>query len=182
MHDAAISRDRQGQDDPNIEVLPSTHGRGVFACHRLPNDVIVGEIHGSLIRDPDYGSDYCIDVDEGVVLEPSAPFRFLNHSCQPNCEVFMWEADENGDADRFPGKLPRLFLGTTRVVMPGEELTIDYAWPAESAIPCGCGQPTCRGWIVDPDELDEMLDQPEPSHPVLPRGPTDCAGPNSPKA
>jgi hypothetical protein len=43
-------------------------------------------------------------------------------------------------------------------IMPNEELTIDYAWPADRAAKCLCGKPTCRGWIVDPAELDQIHD------------------------
>ena len=41
----------------------------------------------------------------------------------------------------------------------GEELTIDYAWPANAAIVCRCGAGTCRGWIVSPEELSDVLDR-----------------------
>jgi len=32
---------------------------------------------------------YCMDIGNGRVLEPHAPFRYVNHSCEPNCE-FDW--------------------------------------------------------------------------------------------
>ena len=35
-------------------------------------------------------------------------------------------------------------------------MTIDYAWPADSAIRCQCGSENCRGWIVASD-MDEAL-------------------------
>ncbi|RLS76374.1 MAG: hypothetical protein DWI03_09305, partial [Planctomycetota bacterium] len=47
----------------------------------------------------------------------------------------------------------RLWLQTIRPVEPGEEILIDYSWPADAAIPCRCGATSCRGWIVDPAEL-----------------------------
>jgi SET domain-containing protein len=43
-------------------------------------------------------------------------------------------------------------LVALRDIRPDEQLTIDYAWPADSAIPCGCDSPNCRGWVVDADE------------------------------
>lgn len=58
--------------------------------------------------------------------------RFLNHSCQPNCELFFWETDDLTPNDR-------LWLQALRPIEPGEELTIDYAWPADAAIRCACG-------------------------------------------
>jgi len=49
-----------------------------------------------------------------------------------------------------------IWVETTRDIMPGEELTIDYAWPADRAMKCLCGAKKCRGWIVDPAELEEL--------------------------
>ena len=45
-----------------------------------------------------------------------------------------------------------IWVETIQDIMPNEELTIDYAWPAERAVKCLCGKPKCRGWIVDPAE------------------------------
>jgi hypothetical protein len=44
-----------------------------------------------------------------------------------------------------------------RTIEPGEELTIDYAWPAEAAIPCACGAAGCRCWIVAAEELRVVM-------------------------
>ncbi|MCL2304008.1 MAG: hypothetical protein FWC43_01545 [Planctomycetaceae bacterium] len=52
-----------------------------------------------------------------------------------------------------------IWVETTRDILPGEELTIDYAWPADRAMKCLCGAKTCRGWIVDPEALDELVFQ-----------------------
>ena len=60
----------------------------------------------------------------------------------------LYNDDENG---------VEIWVETTRDIMPGEELTIDYSWPADRAMKCLCGAKTCRGWIVDPEELHELL-------------------------
>jgi len=52
-----------------------------------------------------------------------------------------------------------IWVETTRDIMPGEELTIDYSWPADRAMKCLCGTKTCRGWIVDLAELDELQER-----------------------
>ena len=52
-----------------------------------------------------------------------------------------------------------IWVETTRDILPGEELTIDYAWPADRAMKCLCGAKSCRGWIVDPAELGELVGQ-----------------------
>lgn len=124
-------------------------GRGIFACRRFRAEQVIGVVRGRVVNDPDYGSDYCIELGEGRGLEPAAPFRYLNHSCEPNCELFSWEADE-------AASLGRLWLQALRPIEPDEELTIDYAWPVDAAIPCGCGAAGCRGWIVAAEELSAL--------------------------
>ncbi|MCL2004668.1 MAG: SET domain-containing protein-lysine N-methyltransferase [Planctomycetaceae bacterium] len=51
-----------------------------------------------------------------------------------------------------------IWVETLRDIMPNEELTIDYCWPADRAAKCLCGLPECRGWIVDPAERKLLPD------------------------
>lgn len=128
--------------------IGQTHvGRGVFARRRIPADTVVGEILGDHLDEHPEDSSYVMELPSFKLLEPAPPLRFMNHSCDPNCELFYWEPE--------PGEVQedRLWLQTIRTIEPGEELLIDYAWPADAAIPCRCGATTCRGWICDPDEL-----------------------------
>jgi hypothetical protein len=138
-----------------VRIEQTEIGRGVFACRGFRKGEVVGAIRGRVIRDPHHGSSYCIAVDDGCVLEPRAPFRFLNHSCQPNCEVYYHE-------DERPAETGTLWLQTLRAVRPGAQLTIDYAWPADAAIPCGCRSRECRGWVVSRDELHLLAPLPAP--------------------
>lgn len=130
-----------------VDTAPSLVGKGVFARRRLKSGMIVGEILGMVCDEHPADPSYCMELPSGRVLEPSAPLRFLNHSCDPNCELFYW-FEEGG-----PTIEDRLWLQTVRDIEPGEELLIDYCWPAEAAIRCQCGAANCRGWVVDPDEL-----------------------------
>jgi hypothetical protein len=124
-------------------------GKGVFAQRWYRTGQIIGEIRGVVIHDQSYSSEHCMDLGDGGCLEPDPPFRYLNHSCEPNCS-FRWHDLRD---DRQPRPRRRVFLYASQVIRPGEELTIDYAWPAAAAIPCRCGTPSCRGWIVAKDEL-----------------------------
>lgn len=131
-----------------------THvGRGVFARRRLKADMVLGEILGEILDDHPEDSSYVMELPSCKLLEPAAPLRFLNHSCDPNCEIFYWEAE--------PGTVQedRLWLQTIRPIEPGEELLIDYSWPADAAIPCRCGATGCRGWICDPAEMHLVENQ-----------------------
>ena len=111
---------------------------------------MLGEIFGEILDDHPEDSSYVMELPSGKLLEPAAPLRFLNHSCDPNCELFYWfEETESVQEDR-------LWLQTIRPIEPGAELLIDYSWPADAAIECRCGAENCRGWIVDPAELHLM--------------------------
>ncbi|XP_044575684.1 histone-lysine N-methyltransferase NSD2 isoform X1 [Cotesia glomerata] len=65
--------------------------------------------------------------------------RFMNHSCQPNCETQKWTV--NGDT--------RIGLFALRDIEVGEELTFNYnlASDGEKRKPCLCGAPNCSGFI-----------------------------------
>ena len=138
---------------PKVRTRRMALGRGVYALRRLRRNETIGEITGRIIDDPDYGSEYCIELGPERNMEPKAPFRYLNHSCEPNCEVFSWNAEPGED----PSVSDRLWLQALRTIQPDEELTIDYGWPADVAIRCQCGTGNCRGWVVSEEELPLVL-------------------------
>jgi len=142
---------------PSVRVGPAKYGQGVYALKKFRTGQHVGTVTGEVIRDKDYGSEYCIDLGRGRSLEPATPFRFLNHSCDPNCELFVREYHPKTEERLSP---PEVFVETKRPVEIEQELTIDYGWSADAAIRCGCGSPNCRGWIVSADELP-LVNQPK---------------------
>ncbi len=145
----------QTEQSKGVRVGRSRVGRGVFARKRYRAVAVVGEIHGELIDDATYGSSYCMDMEDGRVLEPHAPFRYVNHSCDPNCEFEFFDLASDGD----PTPRRRIFLITLREIKPGEELTISYNWGVDAAIICRCGEPTCCGWIVAPEQLQTIIER-----------------------
>jgi uncharacterized protein len=135
-----------------VSVRPSQNGRGVFSIRSFETHEVVGPILGAVIDDADYESDYCMAIGASSALEPDPPFRYLNHSCRPNCSLVEYEVDRaNGSTDF------ELWLEVEQDIAPGEELTIDYAWPAWAATPCRCGSADCRKWIVAADELGKIV-------------------------
>jgi uncharacterized protein len=84
-------------------------------------------------------------VDDDTVID-ATPWgslaRWVNHSCEPNCETTI----ENG----------RVWVETMRDILPGEELSYDYNFvlperhtPARKRrYPCICGAPGCRGTML----------------------------------
>jgi hypothetical protein len=123
-------------------------GRGVFALRAFQPGQVIGVIQGIVCRDPQYASPYCMDLGDGRALEPIPPFRFLNHCCEPRAQIVDLRYVQ-GRHDR----AEQLLLETVQPITPGDEITIDYAWNADNAIPCLCGSRRCRGWVVDLREL-----------------------------
>lgn len=132
-----------------VVVSETQVGLGLFATRSFEAGELVGMVTGEIITDDRYSSHYCIDLGDGTGLEPEAPFRYLNHHCEPNCELFLIDdvCPETGN------EIIRVTVETVRPILEGAELTIDYGWPAEHAIKCLCGSNQCRGWIVAPEEL-----------------------------
>ncbi|XP_047120741.1 histone-lysine N-methyltransferase ash1 [Schistocerca piceifrons] len=86
---------------------------------------------------------YCLNLDGGLVIDGhrmGGDGRFVNHSCEPNCEMQKWSV--NG--------LFRMALFALRDIEPLEELSYDYNFslfnPAEGQT-CKCGSSQCRGVI-----------------------------------
>ncbi|HEY5955199.1 MAG TPA: SET domain-containing protein-lysine N-methyltransferase [Polyangiaceae bacterium] len=73
--------------------------------------------------------------------------RFINHSCEPNCEAVT---DKR-----------RVFIEALRDIKAGEELLYDYnltrqdddAPDLEERYACYCGSKTCRGTMLTPTEV-----------------------------
>ncbi len=148
--------DPHEENNQEFVQVEETHiGKGVFAVRSYPATAVIGKITGDLIFDEQYGSNYSFEYDDGVQLEPNAPFRFLNHSCEPNCEFDLLDEPKQDGESLHDGHLHVVAL---RDIAPGEELTIEYNWPATSAIICQCGTPSCRGWVVADEELDYLVD------------------------
>ena len=76
---------------------------------------------------------YAID---GEALENTA--RYINHSCEPNCEVDK----KNGT----------LWIVAGQDIQAGEELTYNYGYDAQHYTnnPCHCRAANCCGYILDP--------------------------------
>ena len=126
-----------------VEVKPAKFGKGCFAKQDFKKNETVGKVAGreyDFDRCPEVSYTYVIDLyRDNMVLNPFSPFRYINHDCYPNCQ-FQYE----------DGKI---YVVTMKPILKGEELTVDYSWPADVAIPCGCGHKRCRGFIVAKEEL-----------------------------
>jgi len=132
------------------------HGRGVFALMPIAKGSRLIEYTGERVShevaDERYAEEQensphtmLFSVDENTVIDAThrgSSARWLNHSCQPNCEA----VDDEG----------RIFIETTRNIRAGEELSYDYNLLLEEAHtpalkranPCYCGVRRCRGTLL----------------------------------
>lgn len=80
--------------------------------------------------------------------------RFINHSCDPNCEMQRWTV--NG--------YYRLGIFAKKKIEEGDELTYDYGMFAqmEPRQKCECGSPKCKDYIsYQPTEKPVVCDEPQ---------------------
>jgi hypothetical protein len=81
--------------------------------------------------------------------------RWINHSCDANCE-----ADEEND---------RIFIKAIRNIKAGEELNYDYGLiidepytkKLKAEYPCWCGSANCRGTLLSPKERKDTPKTPK---------------------
>jgi uncharacterized protein len=142
---------------PLIQVRQSAvHGRGVFAARPIRKGRRIIEYTGrrvawkSIPATVNDAHTFLFGINDGAdVIDPEIggnEARWINHSCDPNCEAIE---EEDG----------RVFIHALRNIRAGEELSYDYqlqvdepitrAVKAENA--CHCGSSNCRGTMLDPD-------------------------------
>ncbi len=154
---ASASRERDGS--PYFIIRQSSiQGRGAFALRRIRKGTRIIEYTGERISsaeaDRRYDDDsmrrhhtFLFTVTSRTVVDAAVhgnDARFINHSCDPNCEAVI----EDG----------RIFIEAIRTIQPGEELGYDYQYEREQGYgeeeerfyACRCGAPNCRGTILAP--------------------------------
>lgn len=121
--------------------------KGAFATEDIPKGTRVAEYVGEKINseeaerretiNDEKGVTYIFCLDEEYCIDGAVggnDSRFINHSCEPNCDY----AIEDG----------RIFYYANRDIKKGEELTIDYDYDADSKREiCLCKSKNCRGFI-----------------------------------
>jgi|SRR5271154_3214933 uncharacterized protein len=127
------------------------HGKGVYATTGIPKGTRIIEYKGkrmsSEAADNKYGDEegphtFLFLLDDGTVIDANRggnSARWINHSCNPNCEP----VEEGG----------RMFIDARRNIEHGDELTYDYQLVVEERhtqeikrlFACLCGSKRCRG-------------------------------------
>ena len=149
-----------------VHPAPDRGGHTVVAREGIAKDELIVVWSGTLVSGeelnymPPTVRRYSLQVEENqylVSLSDCEPPDYVNHSCEPNAQLFIVPAEREDET-------PSMILEALRTIRPGQELTIDYAWPAEYAIPCQCQSSRCRGWIVARQERHLVPEQPAAVH------------------
>ncbi|PUE44625.1 SET domain-containing protein [Limnohabitans sp. 2KL-51] len=168
MAKTSVSPSSRSTDKPaavasgkRIQVRRSgVHGKGVFALQDLAEGETLIEYVGEVIswdeaqdrhphdpNDPNHTFYFHVNEDRVIdALHGGNSSRWINHSCDPNCE-----ADEDND---------RIFIKAIRNIKAGEELNYDYGLiidepytkKLKAEYPCWCGSAHCRGTLLSPKE------------------------------
>ena len=124
-------------------------GNGLFAMEDVKKGDYIIEYVGRIVyeeQDNVYGMRIS---DMDLWIDPTStgcPAKYMNHSCEPNCNLEQWAVDG----------LPRMCFFAIEDIKSGEELTFDYNWElkavskdmfVKSATKCKCGKPKCRVYI-----------------------------------
>ena len=148
-----------------VQILPfavrgsKIAGRGAFAVRPIAKGERIVEYLGErvshAVADARYDDHkgglhhtFLFTVSRKVVIDATVDgneARFINHSCDPNCESVI----EGG----------RVFIDAAKPIKTGTELTYDYAYTRDGSeteedetglYGCRCGAKTCRGTILAP--------------------------------
>jgi len=140
-----------------IDVRKSkVHGSGVFAACDIKKGEKVIEYVGRIVTKDeaediadeqleksnghkDCGGVYIFELNKKYDIDGNVswnPARFINHSCDPNCET---EGDDE-----------RIWVIALKAIKKGEELSYDYCYDIDNwdEHPCKCGAKSCVGYIV----------------------------------
>ena len=136
-------------------------GHGLFTKQALRKGQFIIEYIGEVLHEDEYRSRKARYDEDGrrhyyfMTLSSSETIdaaergnagRFLNHSCDPNCETQKWMV--NGE----------LCIGIYALtdIDAGDELTFDYNFEryGDNPIKCFCGTSRCGGWIGAPKDED----------------------------
>ena len=143
------------------------HGSGIFATKNIKKNTKIIEYIGEKItkaegdkrsekRIKKYldsrtdGSVYIFELNKKYDIDGSPMYnkaRYINHSCDPNCEVDIVNN--------------RIWISSIKNIKKGDELSYDYGYEFDQEDfndhVCKCGSKKCIGFIISSDDWKKYL-------------------------
>jgi SET domain-containing protein len=141
------------------------HGNGVFATQAIARGERVIRYKGLLrthaevdrvyADEADSGHTFIFTLNDKYVIDANVDgndARWINHSCDPNCEAAHLESDTGKK------RKDRIYIEAMRDIVPGEELTYNYGITLDEPYTarlkkiwaCRCGAKNCTGTMLQP--------------------------------
>ena len=138
------------------------HGTGVFATGNIKKGTNIIQYIGDKITKSEgdkrsaerikkylnkknEGSVYIFELNKKYDIDGSPEYnkaRYINHSCEPNCEVDIIKSE--------------IWISSIKKIKKGEELNYDYGYPFDKVDfkdhLCKCGSNKCIGFIISQDD------------------------------
>jgi len=141
------------------------HHKGVFAAEAISKGTKITEYIGDKItkeesdkradnqlekaeKNPENeGLVYIFELNDEYDIDGNVPendAKYINHSCNPNCEI-----ENDGE---------HIWIVAKRDIKKGEELYYNYGYDLEDFEdhPCRCGAENCIGYIIGEEYLHEF--------------------------
>ena len=127
------------------------HSAGVFTTSAIRKGARIVEYGGPRITPEEANRlydgatrTYLYGLEDGkTIIDGEGLGAYLNHSCDPNCEI-----EEINK---------RAWIFALRDIAAGEELLWDYnLYDDEAPAPCHCGSANCRGTMYSPEWMARM--------------------------
>lgn len=139
------------------------HGRGLYATEDIEEGTDIIQYVGEKItkkestrraleweekaRETGDGLVYIFELDDKYDIDGRLgdnPARYINHSCDGNCEAVNCEGE--------------IWITAIKDIKKGDELVYDYGYDMEHFMdhPCRCGSDNCIGYIVREDQRKKV--------------------------
>lgn len=139
------------------------HGRGLYATADIEEETQIIQYVGEKItkkestkraleweeqaRETGEGLVYIFELDDTYDIDGRLgenPARYMNHSCDGNCEAINFDGE--------------IWIVARKDIKKGEELVYDYGYDMEHFLdhPCLCGADNCIGYIVREDQRKKV--------------------------
>ena len=118
------------------------HNKGVYAKRSIAKDEHIIRYLGTRLTYKQASAEtaddtYHYQISKRYTIDGKNDARYINHSCEPNCE-----------SDIIRGVI---WIIAIRDIKKGEELSYNYCYDSKEALdyPCRCGASICIGYIAD---------------------------------